>query len=478
MKKIFLLFALLFSYVSAFASSWDTLLWELKPSQVQRGVRVADWEETSRYVRDGMLKYQVIIDTKKQERFAILNEADTALKGKVEIPQYIHSDEDGDLEVRGLGLYAFYLGRVSEVKLPESVEYIGDCAFFRCYGIEKLNIPEKVHTIGNWAFIYCALDSLCFPENLLNLGELTFDGAIDMRKFYRNLTYMYLGKNISDILSIVHRRGKWHAVIRSYLDIVIGMPKLETIEVSPDNDVYYSKDGVLYSRQNHRFCLYPASKKDLIYRMPDDIRTMHNSKDVVTGDYIFSHIEGNDYVQIIKLSEGIDSLMYAISFCGNLKTVILPSNLKYADCAVRHCDALRAVYAQNPIPSETGDAGLDNTFPSSLNSATLYVPKGSVEAYQSHPVWGTTFKEVKEYDTIDYSVSELSNYDELRADVDQVLISGNSVRIISDDHQSMAYIYDMQGRVVASGIGREFTVGSKGVYILRFKNRTKKFVVK
>ena len=78
MKKIFLLFALLFSYVSAFASSWDTLLWELKPSQVQRGVRVADWEETSRYVRDGMLKYQVIIDTKKQERFAILNEADTA----------------------------------------------------------------------------------------------------------------------------------------------------------------------------------------------------------------------------------------------------------------------------------------------------------------------------------------------------------------------------------------------------------------
>ena len=170
--------------------------------------------------------------------------------------------------------------------------------------------------------------------------------------------------------------------------------------------------------------------------------------------------------------------MYAISFCGNLKTVILPSNLKYADCAVRHCDALRAVYAQNPIPSETGDAGLDNTFPSSLNSATLYVPKGSVEAYQSHPVWGTTFKEVKEYDTIDYSVSELSNYDELRADVDQVLISGNSVRIISDDHQSMAYIYDMQGRVVASGIGREFTVGSKGVYILRFKNRTKKFVVK
>ena len=472
MKKIFLLFALMLSYVSVFASSRDTLLRELKPSQVQRGVRIADWEETAKYVRDGMLKYQVIIDTKKQERFAILNEADTALKGKVEIPQYIHSDEDGDLEVRGLGLYAFYLGRVSEVKLPESVEYIGDCAFFRCYEIEKLNIPEKVHTIGNWAFVYSALDSLCFPENLLNFGELIIDHAIDMRKFYRNLTYMYLGKNISDIKS---RRGKWPAANRSYSYMAVTMPKLETIEVSPDNDVYYSKDGVLYRRQDHRFCLYPASKKDLIYRMPDDIRTMCN--DVVTGDYHFNDID-NDYVQIIKFSEGIDSLTLAISWCDNLKTVILPSNLKYAACPVSHCDVLKAVYAQNPIPSEIGGTRLDNTIPSSLNSATLYVPKGSLEAYQSHPVWGTTFKEVKEYDTIDYSVSELSNYDELRADVDQILICGNSVRIISDDHQSMAYIYDMQGRVVASGKEHEFTVGGKGFYMLRFKKLSKKFMVK
>lgn len=478
MKGIIMLFALMLTSVASYAS--DTLLFEIKPSQTQRGVRFADWKETSRYIKEGMLKYQVIINAKNQEKFAILNEADTALKGKVEIPQYVHSEEDGDLEVRGLGLYAFYLGRVSEVKLPESVEYIGDLAFYRCYGLEKLNIPEKVHTIGNWAFVYSALDSIRFPDNLVNLGGLIYDGAVDNKNHFRRLRYLYLGKNISNIKQNVNRDGlKWY--YETYYVLANRFCNLEAIEVSPDNDVYYSVDGVLFRKQDNMFCIYPREKKDLIYRMPDDTRTMFRDGLQSRSAFIF-----NDYLQILKFSDEMDSIpAEAIWWCESLKTIILPKNLKCISSFIRtFSTGIKSVYAQNPIPSEVSDYVVKYGFESTsgphdvFKNTILYVPRGSAEAYQVHPVWGTHFKEVKEYDTIDYRLDDFSSCDELVADSDKAVVDGNNVRIVSDDHHAVAYIYDMQGRIVAAGKEREFTLNSKGIFLLKFKNLTKKFIVR
>ena len=464
----------------ASSASTDSLLCEINPSLTQRGVRVADWRETDKFINDGKLKYQVIFDTKKQENFAILNQVDTALRGKVVIPQFIHSDEGEELEVRGLGLYAFYLGKVSEVKLPESVEYIGDCAFFRCYGIQKLNIPEKVHTIGNWALMYSALDSIRFPDNLVNLGALCVRWAIDSPNFYRNVKYIYLGKNVTDIrINLSQTFSKKEIYGYPYISGVFHA--LEKIEVSPDNPVYYCDDGVLYDKKYNAFCLYPASKKDAIYLMPDDIRSIyHVGAGAPDYQYSPSSINMNSYVQVVKFSEGLDSITNgALHWCENLKTIILPANLKYITQFVSSgCHSVKSVYAQNPVPSEVGEDLLEGMERGTLKSATLYVPKGCVEAYRAYPVWANTFKEVKEYDSIDYSISDLSFCKELTATGDKAVFKGNYVKIITDDHQSTAYIYDMQGRIVASGREREFFLKNKGVFLLKFKGLSQKFVVR
>ncbi len=492
MKKTILFLAFIMALISFDAlAGVDSLLYEINPSLTQRGVRVPNWKETNQYINLGMMKYQVITDTTKQETFAILNQVDTALKGSVVIPQYIHSEDGNDLEVRGLGLYAFYLGRVSEVTLPESVEYIGDCAFYRCYGLEKLNIPEKVHTIGNWALVYTALDSIRFPENLAKLGELRYGNALDNENHYRNVKYIYFGKNIKDINTKVERDGytgggRYHA----YPELNQHFPALETIDVSPDNEVYYSNDGVLYEKEKNAFCIYPRGKKDKIYRMPDNVTLKYNSQydDLLWSGGTCTEIR-NDHLQVIKLSDAIDTLQYGfINKCKNIKTVIMPLNLKRA---FRFCSfslsqtsygsPLRSIYVQNPIPWDSNHyeyKGDDNKKP--IYNATLFVPRGCLEAYKTDPVWKHIVKEIKEYDTIDYSTDDNddSSFDELYADNDHAVIEGNTVRIVSNDHKSPAYIYDMQGRVIFAGTNREFTINRKGIFLLRFNNLSKKFIIR
>lgn len=260
--------------------------------------------------------------------------------------------------------------------------------------------------------------------------------------------------------------------------------------MSPDNEVYYSNDGVLYEKEKNAFCIYPRGKKDKIYRMPDNVTLKYNSQyDDLLWDGGTSTEIRNDHLQVIKLSDAIDTLPFAfITNCKNIKTVIMPLNLKRAFrfcffpmSLTSDCSPLRSIYVQNPIPWNSNHyeyKGDDNKKP--IYDATLFVPRGSLEAYKTDPVWKYIVKEIKEYDTIDYSTDDNddSSFDELYADNDHAVIEGNTVRIVSNDHKSLAYIYDMQGRVIFAGTNREFTINRKGIFLLRFNNLSKKFIIR
>lgn len=428
MKKtlLFLVAILSFAYSQAVPGSWgrewgtDSLLYELSPKFMQRGARVQGWIATDQYIQQGQLKYQVMTDSVKQEKFAILNEADTALKGDVTIPQFIHTENGKEYEVRGLGLYAFYLGHVTKVTLPESVEYIGDGAFFRCYPLLKLNIPEKVHTIGNWAFAFTGINAIRLPENLVSFGELVPERLEDCFYLYRFLKYLYIGANIKEIRA---KNNKKEVAGYGYYMLWQNCPLLEAIEVSPRNEIYGSINGVLVTKKDMAFRWYPQGKRDPVYQMPDDIKKI----DLAFEDPYAIMIK-NDHVQVFQFSNNIDSLkdFFVFDKCENLRTIILPSKLKYLysiapsysrvtiDGVLRswHQPCLQTVYAQNPIPSEydpTKDT--EDSYGRPFGAATLMVPKGSKDVYMAHPVWSKVFKEIKEYDEIDYSVDLSSNND-------------------------------------------------------------------
>ena len=79
-------------------------------------------------------------------------------------------------DISTIGDYAFYgMSQLESVTLPDSIIYIGKCAFAFCKTLEGVNIPAGVATVGESAFEGCSsLKSIKLPTGLTALGERAF----------------------------------------------------------------------------------------------------------------------------------------------------------------------------------------------------------------------------------------------------------------------------------------------------------------
>lgn len=96
-------------------------------------------------------------------------------EGDLIIPQTI----DG-YEVSGIGENAFYScdGFTGDLIVPDSVESIGNNAFYDCGFEGRLNLSEKLKSIGDAAFYGCNFTgNLVLPESLEEVGTKAFYGC-------------------------------------------------------------------------------------------------------------------------------------------------------------------------------------------------------------------------------------------------------------------------------------------------------------
>ncbi len=75
----------------------------------------------------------------------------------------VYDENQTTIDVRsgtvGIYGYAFFENKkIKEIKLPDTIEYIGEKAFKNCSSLEKINLPDSIKTIGNDALFGC--DSL------------------------------------------------------------------------------------------------------------------------------------------------------------------------------------------------------------------------------------------------------------------------------------------------------------------------------
>ncbi|WP_319499683.1 leucine-rich repeat protein [uncultured Draconibacterium sp.] len=88
----------------------------------------------------------------------------------IEIPDVL----DGRI-ITGIGDYAFFnAGKITELILPSSLEFIGNGAF-EGHALTLLEIPTNVTSIGNDAFAGNALSSINFPSGLESIGSRAFE---------------------------------------------------------------------------------------------------------------------------------------------------------------------------------------------------------------------------------------------------------------------------------------------------------------
>jgi len=175
------------------------------------------------------------------------------------------------------------------VKLPDSLEKIGDSAFCDCEALESITLPDSLEEIGDSAFSGCkALESIKIPAS---------------------------------VTEIVSNAFSWCEALCS-------------IAVASGNEEYKSVDGVLYSKDGKTLLSYPSGKEDESFTVPDGVTKIDDS-----AFYDCNALES------ITLPASITKIgKYAFYECNALESIKLPDGVKeIGDSAFRGCEALESI---------------------------------------------------------------------------------------------------------------------------------------
>lgn len=108
---------------------------------------------------------------------------------KITVPEKI-----GGFTVTALGEYAFspYANRIkaeqralrkaiTEIVLPDTIEHIGEFAFYQCKSLTRIDLPERLAEISKGMLDITGLESIVIGGNVKKIGGVAFWGCRDLR---------------------------------------------------------------------------------------------------------------------------------------------------------------------------------------------------------------------------------------------------------------------------------------------------------
>lgn len=172
-------------------------------------------------------------------------------------------------------------------------------------------------------------ETLVIPETIDNIPVTTILG-MENYQHPEKIKKMVISKNIKSL------------DCETFEDL----SALESIEVAPENPLYYAKDGVLFSKykKNTRLEFYPCAKPGDSYTVGEDV------------DEIQMAFLNNKYVKTLKIDAKLTHFN-ELADGSNIETIILPDTVKYiTENAFRGCGKLTKVDLGDNVRSIMEDA--------------------------------------------------------------------------------------------------------------------------
>ena len=222
-------------------------------------------------------------------------------------------------------------GQLTSIILPNTITSIGHDAFTACNVLSSINIPSSVTTIGYTAFSSCrALTSITLPASVTSIGYGPFKGCT----------------------------------------------ALESITVEADNPIFTDGDGnAIIKTSGISVSLIAGCKNTVI---PNNV--------INIDDYAFSDI--NTLTSIAIPNSVVTIQQRAFSNCTGLTDVVIGAGIRNIyDYAFQACTGLQSltVWAATP-PYLSSNL---NPFQNVSTAIPVYVPCGTVEAYQAANGWSS-----------------------------------------------------------------------------------------
>lgn len=301
---------------------------------------------------DGLSKKENDVSTLKYEKVSgmITILGCNGRNGILKIPSEIEG-----CPVTSIGDNAFInSGWLYEVSIPDSVEYLGDWAFKNCVNLEKISLPENFgfsqenqNYIGvdafegtawleNYPDDYPVLgDGILYklkgtskdvrlPEGIKKINNSMFlENNVETLYIPASLTSFCLGSSLSSDMD-----DEENSSFALPLDVN------KSIEVSPDNAYFSSRDGVLYNKAGDTLLYMPLEYAQESFVVPSDVKTLARGAFSV-----------NTTISSITLPAGLVSVSTgAFSGCDALENVKIPEGVQYiCESAFSYCEAIKEI---------------------------------------------------------------------------------------------------------------------------------------
>ena len=299
--------------------------------------------------------------------------------------------------VTSIGTYAFYgCSGLTSITIPNAVTSIGSYAFYGCSGLTSITIPNSVKTINESAFYFCSgLTSVTIPNSVTSIGNWAFLGCSGLTSINIPNSVKYIGHD-----AFCHCSGLTSITIPNSVTSIgdeafAGCSGLTSVIVASGNPKYDS-------RNNCNAIIETASNSLILGCMntviPNSVTTI--------GRSAFYRCSGLTSITIPNSVTNIDE--WAFLSCSGLTSIIIPNSITSIRLGTfQECSGLNSITIPNSVTSIGNQAfyaciGLtsvtclavtppttsSSTFMGGVTShATLYVPKGSVAAYQTADNW-------------------------------------------------------------------------------------------
>ena len=294
--------------------------------------------------------------------------------------------------VTSIGNYAFYgCSGLTSLTLPSGVTSIGNYTFYGCRGLTSLTLPSSVTSIGNDAFTGCSgLTSMTLPSGVTSIGDYAFYGC-------SGLTSLTLPSSVTSI-------GDWAFGYCSGLTSLT----LPSGVTSIGNYVFFGCSGLTS-------LTLPSSVTsigDYAFQDCSGLTSLTLPSGVTSiGNDAFYGCSG---LTSLTIPSGVTSIgKRAFYGCSGLTSMTIPSGVTViGEGAFRGCSGLTSIYV---YPENLPELGIDIFNRCDAKNCTVYVPKGTYDAYKSSEFG--YFEKIVEFDatgidkvTTSTDVKEVSRY--------------------------------------------------------------------
>lgn len=309
----------------------------------------------------------------------------------------------------------------TSIKLPKSITKIDDCAFQYCSNLNDVEIPIGTTYIGRSAFDECSkLTTIQIPDGVTKLGAYVFNKC-------GLITSITLPSSVIDL-------SKMGWISGAYYEAFGGLDNLKEINVSPENQIFSSNNGILLSKDGTELIYCPPAINIETYTIPDNIIKVWSK---------------------------------AFYYCNNLKSIIIPHAIETEGHTFNSNLVRIQTLEKEPFTIE------DNCFSYvDKDKCILYVPEGSYNAYWLARWWGD-FKNIIEKNEI------VTSNQMITPDIFGIQIINETIHLYSH-RKILISIFNIRGQLMKELLteGNQQLYLPKGIYIVKAENQSQKVIIK